>query len=322
MYPHRAALMAFLLCLMPTFGWSWTVPSTGITKCYNNSEEIPCPAKGEAFYGQNGTYPGTAHTFVTNADTATDQVTGLVWQRTPDDQKRNWTDAAAYCEALDLGGQTDWRLPHQRELVTLVDHAAVKPAWSADLDGTSGHYWSDTPYVGYADPYWYVNFAYGVSEFNTGVEGRYVRCVRGQALADSVFVDNGTTVRDTTTGLDWEKAASTAGMSWQDVLAYCQSRSTGGHTDWRTPNVMELRTLVDYARVSPAIDETLFPDSQQAFWTGSTTAGNPDLAWLVDGDTGISANNDKIPTLAGVRCVRDAAAPSFVVAPLLGLLLQ
>jgi hypothetical protein len=322
MCPHRVVPLAFLLVLLPTFGFSWTVPSTGITKCYNNSVEISCPAKGEAFYGQNGTYPGTAHTFVTDADTATDQITGLVWQRTADGQLRNWTDAAAYCDVLTLGGQTDWRLPHQRELVTLVDHAAVKPAWSTDLSGTSGHYWSDTPYVGYAGPYWYVNFAYGVSEYNAATEGRYVRCVRGQALAGSVFVDKGTTVRDTTTGLDWEKAASAASMSWQDALAYCQSRTTGGHADWRTPNVMELRSLVDYARISPAVNPTLFPDSQQAFWTGSTTADLADLAWRVDLAAGTSANEMKTNTGAFVRCVRDAAAPPFVVAPLLGLLFQ
>jgi hypothetical protein len=32
------------------------VPDTGQTRCYNDSVEIPCPAEGQAFYGQDANY--------------------------------------------------------------------------------------------------------------------------------------------------------------------------------------------------------------------------------------------------------------------------
>lgn len=314
-------LLVVLFSLTATEARCWTVPATGITACYNNSEAISCPNQGEPFYGQNGTYPGTPHTFLTDDTTATDQITGLLWQRTPDGQARTLTDAANYCDSLDLAGRTDWRLPSQRELATLVDHARSRPAWSPDLGGTSGHTWSQTPYLGYAGPYWYVNFALGTSEYGAGTDPRLVRCVRGPALADSTFIDHGTTVADTTTGLTWEKAASAAGISWQDALATCQASTTGGYTDWRTPNVMELRTLVAYDRVFPAVDATLFPDSQHSFWTNSTTAGYPGLAWQVNFNAGESANEDKTSTSGFVRCVRTSEAAPIVLAPIFLLLL-
>jgi len=35
---------------------AWPIPDTGQTKCYNNTAEIPCPAPGQPFYGQDGNY--------------------------------------------------------------------------------------------------------------------------------------------------------------------------------------------------------------------------------------------------------------------------
>jgi hypothetical protein len=34
----------------------------------------------------------------------------------------NWEEALDYCEGLDLGGQTDWRLPNAKELQSIVDY--------------------------------------------------------------------------------------------------------------------------------------------------------------------------------------------------------
>ena len=46
-----------VLLLIPAINvHAWPIPDTGQTKCYNNTAEIPCPAPGEAFYGQDGNY--------------------------------------------------------------------------------------------------------------------------------------------------------------------------------------------------------------------------------------------------------------------------
>jgi len=34
----------------------WPIPDSGQTKCYNDTAEIPCPAPGEDFYGQDAQY--------------------------------------------------------------------------------------------------------------------------------------------------------------------------------------------------------------------------------------------------------------------------
>jgi hypothetical protein len=39
---------------------AYQLPDTGQTKCYDNTQEIPCPQPSQAFYGQDGNYQGTA----------------------------------------------------------------------------------------------------------------------------------------------------------------------------------------------------------------------------------------------------------------------
>ena len=76
-------------------------PDTGQTKCYDDSGEIPCPAPGEPFFGQDAQYQGPPRSYtklgyggVELPDTATqadgwimtrDNVTGLIWEIKTDD---------------------------------------------------------------------------------------------------------------------------------------------------------------------------------------------------------------------------------------------
>jgi hypothetical protein len=45
-----------ILCLFISTAYSWPIPDSGQTKCYDNEKEIPCPNPGEPFYGQDGNY--------------------------------------------------------------------------------------------------------------------------------------------------------------------------------------------------------------------------------------------------------------------------
>jgi hypothetical protein len=135
--------------------------------------------------------------------------------------------------------------------------------------------------------------------------------------AQAQYVDNGNgTVTDHSTGLVWEKAGSASIMTWEAALAWCEGVTTGGYPDWRLPNMLELRILVDDSRVNPAIDPAF---SQQglwyAYWSGTTYNGNPIYAWYVNFDTGESNYNGKGGGMAYVRCVRGgqgAFAPGAV----------
>jgi hypothetical protein len=72
--------------------------------------------RGSTSYGQNS--------FVDNANgTVTDNATGLTWMQSDSGAGMNWSDALAYCEALDFAGATDWRLPNVKELQSIVDYS-------------------------------------------------------------------------------------------------------------------------------------------------------------------------------------------------------
>ena len=90
--------------------------------CYDNCEQMDCPAEGEAFYGQDAQYTGTIPSYTDNWDgTVTDNVTGLIWTQDISSYAMPWSDASTYCESLNTGGYTDWRLPTLKELWSIRD---------------------------------------------------------------------------------------------------------------------------------------------------------------------------------------------------------
>lgn len=101
--------------------------------------------------------------FVDNGDgTVADSATGLMWQQADDGVAREWESALAYCEALDLAGYADWRLPDVKELQSIVDYtrspatngsAAIDPLFSTsgiiDEGGEANwpFFWSSTTHA-------------------------------------------------------------------------------------------------------------------------------------------------------------------------------
>jgi len=128
------------------------LPDTGQTKCYNDTVEIPCPSQGQDFYGQDAQYTINPPSYTKldangNAlpDSATswgmvkDNVTGLIWEnKTADgsihDSGKTYTFNDAQnvfipqLNAANFGGYSDWRLPTQEELRSIVDYGRYHPA--------------------------------------------------------------------------------------------------------------------------------------------------------------------------------------------------
>lgn len=108
----------------------------------------------------------------------TDTTTGLQWQDNETVNKK-WDEAIDYCEALNLDGYDDWRLPNIKELTSLVDDNNVNPSISSVFEHTiSGYYWSSTTYSGGSDVAWGILFDSGAQSTYGKRGGPYVRCAR------------------------------------------------------------------------------------------------------------------------------------------------
>ena len=118
--------------------------------------------------------------------TVLDEPNGLEWQASDDSTRRSFKDAEAYCAQLSLAGRSDWRLPTEEELLSLVDRKAYKPAINGGLfPGTkSEFYWSSTPVADYpADCAWGVHFLNGNTRFYFRDDTGFVRAVRSVSPA-------------------------------------------------------------------------------------------------------------------------------------------
>jgi len=117
------------------------------------------------------------------------------------------------------------------------------------------------------------------------------------SLNAAPYNDNGNgTLTDSATGLIWQKCSAGQGTTlgncstgtivaynWLNAIAYCEDLNLGGRTDWRLPNVNELRSLVDFTKISPpTIDSTIFPNFQSSYyWSSSTYGQSTSSAWYI-----------------------------------------
>jgi hypothetical protein len=113
--------------------------------------------------------------------TVTDPATGLVWQQQPMQASLSWMEALAACEALELGGRTDWRLPNIVELASIIDTGRYWPTLDTRFFATafSGNdaYWASTAAKPKA---WIVRYLDGFVWDGYDATWRVaVRCVRG-----------------------------------------------------------------------------------------------------------------------------------------------
>ena len=147
------------------------LPDTGQTSSYT------------AIFGEDSDYTIKPPSYTDNGNgTVTDNVTGLVWQKTDDNTTHTHLSAGAFCENLTLGGQSDWRLPTVSELVGILHLGTYNPAINTTyFTGTnSSYYWSSTTYAYNTSYAWHVDFQ-GVNgmTYDYKTSYNYVRCVRG-----------------------------------------------------------------------------------------------------------------------------------------------
>jgi len=193
-----------------------------------------------------------------------------------------------------FGGYDDWRLPTMKELLSLVDYkgsgpTAIDPVFASTTQ--ANYYWSSTTAaIPISIMAWAVFFSDGTDTRPSKLENTYfVRAVRGgQTPAEKRFVDNGdNTVTDTVTCLQWQKATMDTKngvgpdtYNWQEALAASENLTLAGHSDWRLPDISELKPLVDFSGYNPAIDPVFASTTQSdSYWSSTTSAVEPTKAW-------------------------------------------
>ncbi len=156
-----------LILFLPVFVLAGTVelPETGQTTCYDSSGGvIACPGTGQDGDIKAGVaWPSPRFTAGTGTEAAcvTDNLTGLMWVRSPDSVTRTWQQALDYANGLDLCGYTDWRLSNVNELESLVNAGQSNTAAWLNTQGfsnvQSSYYWSSTSVADYSYDAWVVN---------------------------------------------------------------------------------------------------------------------------------------------------------------------
>ncbi len=134
------------------------------------------------------------------------------------------------------------------------------------------------------------------------------------------------TVTDTRTGLMWKQClegygaanctadGGTTSFTWADALTHAENHTFASHSDWRLPNMNELRSLVEDCRVGPTINDAVFPNtSSSGVWSGSPNANSSNGAWFVSFGYGLADDYGFHDVGYRVRLVR--AGQSFAPLP-------
>ncbi len=227
--------------------------------------------------------------------TVTDTVTGLTWVASVPDRRFTWQEARNYCSCLSLGGQSDWRLPSQIELVSIIDFGASDPAidTTAFPDTPKDWTWTASPYTAVAGVQpWAVSFGTGMTtSYGEGVPietlvRNWTRCVRGPLgnASAPAYVVASDTVYDPVTDLTWQRAVGAERFVYADAASRCAGLMLGAAT-WRLPTVKELESLFGGAAGGAFATSSVFQvvaGHIPAFWSSTGDVAAPGLnRWAV-----------------------------------------
>ncbi len=112
------------------------------------------------------------------------------------------------------------------------------------------------------------------------------------------------TVTCSDTELTWQDNADVGNVSkaWKEAIDYCENLSLAGKSDWRLPNIRELRSIIDKNNIN-VLKDGFTQRSTNWFWSSTTYSSRPSCAWSIKFFEGYNGWHNKF-NHSSVRCVR------------------
>lgn len=225
-------------------------------------------------------------------------------------RRRPYHEAVQYCKQLKLSGYDDWRMPNMKEGHTIAHYAAARPTihmkYFKDVhpglpkygDRGKGGMWAGPIGPDHNNSGWHLGFIDG--HFMGYPRGGYktIRCVRadnngGYFLPE--LVENGDgTVTEKVAQLMWVQKVESGLLGWEESLQYCEDLNYAGHKDWKLPSNKEITSIVDLRKQKPALDVTIFPDTDYKAYYWSRTPETRDAARNLMSETIVQPEDKEI----------------------------
>ena len=296
-----------------------------VTCATDTTQDLQCPVAGWPL--QDGDFQPNAQALAkTASDEVTDKTTGLIWQQGDDGNTYTYNDAIQHCSTFQSAeASTGWRLPSVVELMTLINSGVDLPSIDPSFSGAqSNNYWTSTPTASANMLSWTVKFDFGEIIPLLADSSLPVRCVRGKSSILNVgaaglrkagpLTPTSSTVQDSTTGLEWQRADDGVRRNQQESMSYCASLTLGGLSGWHLPNISELESIAQYDAVNANgvdIDAAFENPQGDLYWSSTQNEGIPTLGWTLTFNLGV-VDGISVSGLGFARCVRhlEAAASS------------
>jgi MYXO-CTERM domain-containing protein len=295
---------------------------TGVVTCATDTaQDLKCPQAGWEL--QDGDFQPNLQAMTKTADEVTDDHTGLVWQLGDTSNTYTYEQASQQCASFKSAeAATGWRLPSVIELMTLIDNGVALPSINSFFKAAqSTNYWTSTPVAVSKSLSWTVKFDFGEVIPLLKDSTLPVRCVRsksailnvgGVGLRKAGPLDaTAQTVRDTTTGLEWQREDDGTRRDQKGGMNYCANLQLAGLSGWHLPNISELLSIVQYDAINSngvAIDPAFQNPKADLYWSSSQNEGAPTLSWSVTFNLGV-VDGISVTGLGFARCVRHLEAP-------------
>lgn len=288
------------------------LPDSGQNTSYTNT------------FGEDNDYQLNAPGFkLVGSGSVLDTITGLVWQMT-DGGEMTVENAVIYCDTLKLNGFSDWRLPLAAELFTIQNLQNNNPSLNTTyFTKTSAEYWwSSNKQSNDAAKVWCTNAGGGIGNHPKaetisagGTKKFHARCVRTDVTPKIIYqrftTVGDSSVLDSVTLLEWQVFPFETAKSWEEALINAENLFLDGHSDWRLPNIKELRSLNDESKVNPSVNSATFKFGVKKFWSSTSIPNQSTRAWYYETNYGITTYEIKTNPLY-VICVRNHSSSNSV----------